>query len=278
MTDLEQKADWSSVYTQPTPAEYLLHVRQSEYNAPDFACHFLRPLIKQMTSALGRPLSIMDLGASYAILTTMLRYDLTLDELINIFVEGETLRSLEWTDIEQSYQALHHRLVDQSRHYLTDVSKPAMDFAKRLHLCDQAFCLDMDRNGPSIALLERIPDVDLYVAVGSLAYIGNTFFEKALSIITKRSLSPTFVFVVYRIFFPGKLEELFKVHGYTLRRIGEPFKRGRRFASDTEQGWVIDTMKAQGIDTMGFEDNGYYGCEILLAEHQEKLPFHQQQK
>lgn len=262
--ELSSKSDWSSVYSQPTPSGYLLHARQNEYQVPDFACQHLRPLIKAQAERFQRPINVLDLGASYGILSSLLLFNLTFDELTDFFVEKEHSKTLDWDEIEDFFSRQTHTR-DQLKFYLTDISQPAMDFATRLNLCERAFCLDMKQGELTDELRETIGFIDLYIAVGSLAYIGDAFFAEILPIITQGQCRPLFAFTVYRSFYPKTLAQLFSQYGYRLQRIGTPLKRGRRFASDDEQAWAINQLCQQQINPAGFEDEGYYACEFLLA-------------
>ena len=86
--NFSKKDDWSDVYVQPTPASYLQSVSQKEYRVPEYALQYLRPLLKILYVERKRPLTIVDLGASYGIISTLLLHDLTMEQLINFFVEN----------------------------------------------------------------------------------------------------------------------------------------------------------------------------------------------
>jgi hypothetical protein len=265
MIDLGKKNDWSSVYQQPTPAEYLLFSRDNAYQVPDFACKHLHAILAEQSLRLQRPVNILDLGASYGIMSSLLLLeDMTLDRLTDFFVKNGKIRARTQAEIKQFF--------DQNKcpqtplkFYLTDISQPAMKFAERMQLCEQAFCFDASQGVLTPELRTIIPQIDLYLAVGALAYIGDAFFAAILPVIQQSQRLPLFAFTVYRTFYPDTLEQLFKRYGYQLRRVGGPLKQARRFANAQEQAWAIDQLHQRQIDTVGFEDDGYYACEFLLA-------------
>lgn len=262
--DISKKEDWSDVYVQPTPASYLQTVFQQEYGVPDYALQYLRPLLKMLYAQRQRPITIIDIGASYGIISTLLLHDLTMEQLIEFFVYNEQIKQRTWEEIERFYRHQESRHPEY-KFYLTDNSQPAMDFSERVHLCEKTYCFDM-RHEPLPEGFKRIVETtDLFVATGSLGYIGESLFEQIFSIISRKTGSPLFAFVVYRAFYSPELENLFQDYNYTLLKSRVPFKKGRKFASVLEQQNTITSLHKKNIDTVGLEDEGFYACEFYLG-------------
>lgn len=121
--DFSVKADWSDVYVQPTPASYLKIVSKQEYGVPDYALQYLSPLLKMLHTEFQRPVNIIDIGASYGIISTLLLHDLTMSQLIDFYISDE--ENLTWKEIEKFYMNQDIRRTEY-RFYLSDNSQPAM--------------------------------------------------------------------------------------------------------------------------------------------------------
>lgn len=273
--DINRKADWSKVYIQPTPAPYLQMVSQLEYGVPDYALQYLRPLLKMLSSELQRPVNITDIGASYGIMSTLLLYDLTMDKLIDFFLENEQPKQLTWEEIEKFYlnQTICH---PEYKFYLSDNSQPAMDFSERVKVCEKAYCFDMRHEKIPIKFKKFIEKTDLFIATGSLGYIGEYFFHQILPIISNLNLSPFFAFVIYRAIYSSyssEFEKMFNDYNYTFLKSSVPFQKGRKFANILEQENALKSLHEKNIDTVGFEDEGYYSCEFYLG-----VPFSEQKR
>ena len=262
--DISKKADWSEVYVQPTPASYLQIVSQQEYRVPDYALRYLRPLLKMLYTKQQRPINIVDIGASYGIMSTLLLHDLTMAQLIDFFVENNCVQERTWEEIERfyKYQDTRHR---EYKFYVSDNSQQAMDFSERVQVCEKAYCFDMRNEAIPEELKQIIETTDLFIATGSLAYIGEYFFQQIFPILSRNSCSPLFTFVVYRAFYSYEIEKLFQDYNYTLIKSSVPFKKGRKFASVLEQQNTITSLHQRNIDTVGFEDEGFYACEFYFG-------------
>ncbi|MBO1348706.1 MAG: hypothetical protein EBE86_015560 [Hormoscilla sp. GUM202] len=262
--DISKKADWSEVYVQPTPASYLQIVSRQEYGVPDYAIQYLRPLLKMLYAKQQTSINIVDIGASYGIISTLLLHDLTMAQLMDFFIESDRDQERTWEEIERFYkhQDIRHA---EYKFYLSDNSQPAMDFSERVHVCEKAYCFDM-RHEPLPEELKQIVEItDLFIATGSLGYIGEYFFQQIFPIISRNSFSPLFAFVVYRAFYSDEIEKVFHDYNYTLIKSSVPFKKGRKFASVLEQQNTITSLHQKNIDTVGFEDEGFYACEFYLG-------------
>jgi len=258
--DISAKADWSEVYVQSTPASYLQTVAKMEYGVPDYAFQYLRPLIKMLHTEFQRPVNIVDIGASYGINSTLLLHDLTMAQLTDFFVENEQT----WAEIERFYMNQNIRHTEY-KFYLSDNSQPAMDFSERIQVCEKAFCFDMRHEALPVGFKRIVEKTALFIATGSLGYIGEYFFQQIFPIISNNHLSPLFAFVVYRAFYSHEIEKVFKNYNYTFIKSNITFKKGRRFASITEQKKAIKFLHQRNIDTVGFEDEGFYACEFYLG-------------
>lgn len=263
--DIRKKDDWSEVYIQPNPASYLRRVSQKEYGVPDYALQYLRPLLKMLHAKLQQPVNIIDIGASYGIISSLLIHDLTMDQLTDFFVNKDhTQKQRTWEEIERFYtnQEIRHT---EYKFYLSDNSKQAMNFAEQVNVCEKAYCFDLRHDPLPENFKQIVQKTDLFIATGSLGYIGEYFFQQIFPILSRNSFLPLFAFVVYRAFYSYEIEKVFQDYNYTLIKSSVPFKKGRKFASILEQQNTVTSLHQKNIDTVGFEDEGFYACEFYLG-------------
>ena len=72
---------------------------------PEYAIKYLRPLLDMMLSEYGRPIRVIDIGASYAILSSLLLHDLSLSELVDFYAENGQTKDLSWKYIDAFYKS-----------------------------------------------------------------------------------------------------------------------------------------------------------------------------
>lgn len=85
MNELKVKTDFTDIYTQDSPYEYLKEMDRLEYSISDSTKPLYNSIIKEIEKTLSRPINILDLGSSYGINSSLMKYDLTMLELNNFF-------------------------------------------------------------------------------------------------------------------------------------------------------------------------------------------------
>lgn len=262
--NIEKKANWTSIYTQPTPAPYMQNVLENEYSVPTYALQYLHPLLDMMQAERDKRIRIIDLGASYGILSALLLHDLSFPELIGFYTENGQIRERTWQEMTEFYKNQPVQRQDLE-FFLIDSSKPAMDFSERVNLCAGAFSMNLREDELSAELKTIIQDTDLFMSFGSIGYLGDRFFRQAFKIISENQSAPLFAFTAARTFYPVELEALFAANDYAIIKSNVPLVKGRRFVNATEQQTAIQSLHRRNIDTIGLEDDGYFACEFFLG-------------
>jgi len=62
MKELAVKKDFTDIYTQNSPYEYLKEMRKLQYRIPDFTKPLYLSLAEQLFNKLHRPVNVLDLG------------------------------------------------------------------------------------------------------------------------------------------------------------------------------------------------------------------------
>ena len=85
MDELKVKKDFTDIYTQDSPYEYLKEMNRLGYFIPDSTKPLYNSIIEQLENTLSRPINVLDLGSSYGINSSLMKYNLTMSELNNFF-------------------------------------------------------------------------------------------------------------------------------------------------------------------------------------------------
>ena len=262
--NINSKADWSKVYIQPTPTSYFQIVSKMQYGIPEYSLQYIRPILKKLHTKLKRPVNIVDLGASYGIISSLLLFDLKMEQLIDFFVEDDKIKQPTWEEIEKFYRA-KKKVHPEYKFYLSDNSQPAMSFSERVQICEKSYCFDLSKEVLPLDFQKIVKKTDLFIATGSLGYIGDYFFRQIFSILSSQKRFPLFAFSIYRAFYPTAIEKVFKQYNYSLIKSNVILKKGRKFASELEQKNAIESLHQKNINTVGFEDEGFYAGEFYLC-------------
>lgn len=263
---IQNKADWSHVYTAETPGNYILFSRENEYFAPEYAMGYLRPLFAKLSHELQRPLNIMDLGSSYGIISTLALYNLTWSELIDFYVKENQLINHSWQDLEQFYL---HQLKPAHSHkfYLLDSSKPAIEFSIKMNLCEEGYVFNIKDDTLTDELKNVIQPIDIFICVGSISYFGASFFTEMLKVTAAKGHFPLLAFSTY----PGlyhdtcasDIESEFQKYGYDFICCNVPAKGRRMNAEEYETS--EKNKYYQALHICKFENEGYYTSAFYIA-------------
>lgn len=263
MEELAVKKDFTNIYVQKNPTSYLEEMRNLEYRIPDQTKPLYKHLVERIVNYKKRPVKILDLGSSYGINSALLNHELIMSELDDFFLENNIDPSIKSTqnffdDLPNDDPNLEF--------YLVDTSSPALDFAKKAGLCEDSFCINLEKETIPSKLQQTMRDVDLIISTGCVGYIGGKSFAKIFSNIKgDRELLPIFAFTVLRIFQMGDIERVFKENNFELlkTKIG-PLKQ-RRFYDEIEMNDTLDLLKRRNIDTKNLEETGYYFADFYVG-------------
>ena len=280
MDELDVKKDFTNIYTQNSPHEYLNAMQNLRYHIPDFTKPLYESLAEQLYQNLNRPINILDLGSGYGINSALLTFDLTMSDLENFFLKNEKPPTIEQT--EQFFAQQPHRN-SKFNFYQIDISAPALKFSEKAGLCKGSLCVNLENQNPNIP--EEFFPIDLVIATGCIGYIGYKSFERLFEILneyqakvepTKKNnhITPMFAFSILRIFPIDKIAKAFDYYGFTLKKSEiEPICQ-RRFVNEDEMQQTISLLQDNGIATSNLEETGslfadfHVGC---LKENRQEL-------
>ncbi|KEQ57446.1 hypothetical protein SCCGRSA3_00240 [Marine Group I thaumarchaeote SCGC RSA3] len=91
MEELTAKKDFTDIYTQESPYEYLKETRRLQYRIPDSTKPLYLSLAEQLYNKLHKPVNVLDLGSSYGINSALMKYNLTMSQLDDFFLKEKEL-------------------------------------------------------------------------------------------------------------------------------------------------------------------------------------------
>ena len=278
MNELRVKKDFTDIYTQESPYRYLKEMDRLEYSISDSTKSLYNSVIGQLEEELSRPINVLDLGSSYGINSSLIKYNLTMLEL-NSFFLNETEPTKKET--RQFYEECTSN--DNINFYQIDISEEAIKFSEEMNLCERGINVDLededinvDLEAEKLNLLESLPKIDVVIATGCVGYIGYRAFSNLLKVIKNRQsnsiesekeyIDPIFAFSVLRMFDMEGIEEVFEMNDYSIVKSGIKPIRQRNFSGPKEKTQAISILHGMGIDTEKYEDDGNFYADFYIAK------------
>ena len=268
MNELKIKTNFTDIYTQNSPYEYLKEMDRLEYSISDSTKLLYNSIIKQIEKTVSRPINILDLGSSYGINSSLMKYNLTMLELNNFFLSGSDPTKKE---TRQFYEECKNN--DNMNFYQIDISKEALKFSQEMNLCKKGINVNLETE--KLNLLESLPKIDIVIATGCVGYIGYKAFLNLLKIIKNRQLNskksekefitPIFAFSVLRMFDINDIKEVFERYDYSLVKSDIKPIHQRNFSGVKEKEQTISLLHEMKIDTKKYEDAGNFYADFYIA-------------
>jgi len=269
VNELKVKKDFTDIYTQETPREYLKEMKRLRYSISDSTKPLYNSIIEQLENTLSRPINILDLGSSYGINSALMKYNLTMTELNNFFLnEPEPTKK----ETKQFYEKCTNK--DNMCFYQIDISEEALKFSEEMNLCEKGMNVNLDDK--KVDLSESLPKIDVVIATGCIGYIGYMAFVNLLKVIKKRQdnsiesktkyNSPIFAFSVLRMFDMNDIEKTFETYDYSIVKSDIKPLVQRSFSDPKEKEQTISILHEMGINTKEYEDDGNFYADFYIAK------------
>ena len=269
MNELKIKKDFTDIYTQDSPYEYLKEMDRLEYSISDSTKPLYNSIIEQLEEKLSRSINVLDLGSSYGINSSLMKYNLTMSELNDFFLNGSKPTKNE---TKQFYEKC--KINDNINFYQIDISEEALKFSEEMNLCKRG--IDVDLESEKLDLLGSLPKMDIVIATGCVGYIGYKAFLNLLKVIKNRQSNsnnseteyvlPIFPFSVLRMFDMKDIEEVFKTYDYSIVKSDiEPICQ-RSFSDSKEKTQTVSLLHDMEIDTKKYEDDGNFYADFYIAK------------
>ena len=269
MEELKVKKDFTDIYTQDSPYRYLKEMDRLEYSISDSTKPLYNSIIEQLEKTFSRPINILDLGSSYGINSSLMKYNLTMSELNNFFLNGTEPTKKE---TKQFYEECTNN--DNMNFYQIDISEEALNFSEEMNLCERGMNVDLEAE--KLNLLESLPKMDIVIATGCVGYIGYKAFLNLLKVIKNRQsnsikteteyVAPIFAFSVLRMFEMEDIEEVFEMYDYSIVKSDIQPIRQRCFSDPNEKAQTVSLLHGMKINTEKYEDDGNFYADFYIAK------------
>ncbi|QMU53584.1 MAG: hypothetical protein GKS07_00845 [Nitrosopumilus sp.] len=269
MEELKIKKDFTDIYTQDSPVEYLREMDRLGYSISDSTKPLYNSIIEKLEETASRPINVLDLGSSYGINSSLMKYNLTMSELSDFFLNGSEPTKKE---TKQFYEKCICN--DNLNFFQIDISKEALKFSEEMNLCERGLDVDLEDGNPN--LLELLPKMDIVIATGCVGYIGYKAFLNILKVVKNRQsnssesktehATPVFAFSVLRIFDMKDIEETFETYGYAIVKSDIKPIIQRKFSDPKEKTETVSLLHDMGIDTEKYEDDGNFYADFYIAK------------
>jgi hypothetical protein len=260
MKELEVKKDFTCIYTQKFPNDYLKEMKKLDYRIPDKTKPLYRLIAKKLYGNYSK-IKVLDIGSSYGINSALMKYGLKMSELDDFFLNKKPTN-------EQSKKFFERLESDETIiFYQIDISQPALRFSENVNLCSKGICINLEDGNLDET---SIPSPDMVIATGCIGYIGYKAFSNLFDYLKKQnsdldSRGPVFAFSVLRMFDMEKIKETFERYGYSIEKSDIKPIPQRRFADANEKINTLSLLHQKGINTKWFEDDGYFYADFYIA-------------
>ena len=268
MDELAVKKDFTDIYTQNSPYEYLKEMRKLQYRIPDSTKSLYLSLAEQLFKKRRRPLNVLDLGSSYGINSALMKYDLTMSKLDDFFLKRKEPSKDETRKFFKNIPKN-----DSLNFYQIDISEPALKFSEDVGLCNKGLHVNLETE--KFGFPQELSYIDMIIATGCIGYIGYKAFSNLFQVIRNQQsnslqsetqpVSPLFAFSVLRIFDIEKIQKTFDYYGYSLVKSDLKPMPQRHFSNSDEKSQTLALLHSKGIDTKWYEDDGSFYADFYVA-------------
>ena len=271
----EAKADFSDLYTSKDPRNYFKYLGQLDYIIPHLAQPIFSQLIRARQETQSGPVTVLDIGCSYAINGALMKYAVDYEALRQRYTSPplQALTSAGMLDLDRHfYQAWPKN--PGVKVIGLDVSENAVRYAQDCGILDHGLAIDLESRDPSPEEAEILSGVDIIVSTGCVGYVTSSTFRRVARLAGSGRApvhAPWAANFVLRMFPFDNIAATMADYGLVTERYeGATFVQ-RRFANREEMESVIQSVEARGLDTGGHETEGVYHSNLFVSRPPEEI-------
>ncbi len=267
----EAKADFSDLYTSKDPRNYFKYLGQLDYIIPHLAQPIFSQLIRARQETQSEPVTVLDIGCSYAINGALMKYAVDYEALRQRYTAPpmQGLTSGQMLELDKHfYQGWPKN--EGVRVVGLDISENAVRYAEDCRILDHGLAIDLESRDPTPEEAKLLSDVDIIVSTGCVGYVTSKTFQRVAKL-ARKGRAPWAANFVLRMFPFDNIAATLAEHGLVTERYeGATFVQ-RRFAGREEMESVIRSVEARGFDTDGHETEGLYHSELFVSRSPEEI-------
>ncbi|MBS0245983.1 MAG: class I SAM-dependent methyltransferase [Proteobacteria bacterium] len=267
----QAKVDFTDLYTSKDPRNYFKYLGQLDYIIPHLAQPVFAQLIKARQETQSQPVTVLDVGCSYAINGALMKYALDYEALRQRYTAPslQALDSAEMLDFDRHFYQSWPQHKD-IRVIGLDVSENAVRYAEDAGILDHGLAIDLESRDPTPEEAAILADVDIIVSTGCVGYVTSKTFQRVVEV-ARKGRTPWAANFVLRMFpFDGIARTLAEQGLVTEPYEGATFVQ-RRFANRDEMEKAVTAVEARGLDTDGLETEGLYHSNLFVSRPPEEI-------
>jgi hypothetical protein len=267
----QSKMDFSDLYTSKDPRSYFKYLGQLDYIIPHLAQPIFAQLIRARQELQVEPVTVLDLGCSYAINGALMKYALDYDALRQRYTAPplQLLSSEELLGLDRQFYGAWPRH-EGVRVIGLDISENAIRYGEKCGLLDRGLAIDLERRDLAPEEAADLADVDIIVSTGCVGYVTAKTFERVLKA-SRRGRTPWVASFVLRMFPFDEIEKTLNSYGLVTELYeGATFVQ-RRFANREEMEATVRAVEARGLDSEGRETEGLYHANLFISRPPEEI-------
>jgi SAM-dependent methyltransferase len=265
------KANFDAIYRQEDPRNYYLALGSLDYVIPEVASPAFVQLASRLSALKGRPVTVLDVGCSYGVLSAIMRRGLTMDQLRERYA-SPSIRGLSSSQLaarDTAYFAGWPETTDV-RFIGFDISPSAIAYARLVGLIDEGLAADLESSPLTEPARAMIAKADMIVSTGAVGYVTEKTFSKLLSAF-EPGHEPWVASFVLRAFDYKSLSLCLAERGLLTERFeGATFVQ-RRFRDLAEYENTIRILDGAGIDPAGKETEGLLHAELFVSRPEQEI-------
>lgn len=267
----EAKMDFSDLYTSKDPRNYFKYLGQLDYIIPHLAQPIFNQLIRARQEVQDEPVTVLDVGCSYAINGALIKYAIDYEALRQRY----TAPALQLLSSDEVLALDRHFYQAWPKHpgvklLGLDVSKNAVRYAEDCGILDHGLAIDLESRDPTPAEAELLAGVDIIVSTGCVGYVTSKTFRR-LAKVARKGRAPWAANFVLRMFPFDDIAATLAEQGLVTERYeGATFVQ-RRFANREEMEASIRAVEARGLDSQDHETEGFYHSSLFVSRPPEEI-------
>lgn len=257
---------FDDTYDQPDSRAYFRMMDRLGYRNQHHAVAAFRAGLAELRRLRGLNSGrIVDFASSYGIVTALMTRDLSLGAVFGRYRAPffDTATPAEVIAQDTAWLAGLRRRAPDIHVTGLDVMPNAVAYGAAVGLFQAAYAEDLERNPPSPALAADLARCDMIVECGSVAQLMPGALDRMLS--ACGPVKPWVMTSPIRGNERAAAADVLASHGLIQERMPIPPFVHRQFESVDEQARAVANAQAVGHETDGFETNGAFHAQVLLA-------------
>ena len=265
-SDLDEtgKVVLDNIYNEPDPRAYFSTLRELDYRIPQLAKPKFQSVLQAYRQVKGtQDARIVDLGCSYGVNAALLKCGMEMQDLYGLY-DDEALDEMDRSSLlARDRQIFAEAGGDDHLEVVgVDIAQRAAAYGEAADIMDDTVVADLEHGELSKEHREALSNADLVISTGCIGYISERTIGRVVE--ANEDSPPWMAHFVLRMFPFEPIQQVLSEHGYVTAR-GQGTYRQRRFASRDEREQVLDRLVDMGIDSSGYESDGWYYADFFLS-------------